>query len=89
MKAYESDVEILTPEILANWRLSGVKAVLYEEDAGDALLSPLMNYDPDARYAGGWAVEITEREAFEAANGIDGMVFYVMKNKIVIEDVLS
>jgi hypothetical protein len=32
----------------------------------------------------GWAVAINEREAFEVADGVDGMIFYVMKDKIVI-----
>ena len=89
MKFYNSDVEVFTPEILANWRLSGVKAIHYQADAGDAIISSLMTYDEGAQYVGGWAVAINEREAFEVATGVDGMVFYVMKDKIVIENVLS
>lgn len=59
-----------------------MKAVFYQADHGDVILWPLMVYNPDQLYNNGWAVDINEREAFDAANGVDGMVFYVRKTKL-------
>lgn len=84
MYPYESQWQELSAEIMANWRLCGVQAVLYQDINGDKLLTPLSLYLPDQQYDNGWAVPVTSREIVDAASGLDGMVFYVDHDKIIV-----
>lgn len=81
---YESHFQEMSAEIMANWRLCGIQAVLYQDINGDKVLTPLKLYIPDQQYDRGWAVPIMSREIVDAASGVDGMVFFVDHSQIIV-----